>query len=538
MIKFNKQKTLFIFVICLIFSILNILHVIIGYAKTSPGQVYMATGHYYLDYFEYVQAITQGMKGNWLWENYSAIDDPAKRFSGIGHYLLLGKVGAIFGFNPIAWYWIMVFIMTFGLAFLIYIFINKLLEEESFIKQVIAFLFALFSGPFFHIIKSTHGASIVNYSFWGDKNTLWRRFGSIPHQIETQIISLIILFWLADSSQKLASLKFTSVMIRALGISILILYLLTFSPSSSLLLAFAVALTALFILIQSRVKKDRNLFINIIIFSVVFFGIVIPLGLLLKYIIAKEYSIVSQFETLWQVRPGFSQIVLVHGPIAILSLFGIWAFLKKLNPIRIIFLLFISLSYVLFLSPLPQMIGTTNVRFLTPLSYILLAVLACLGFRKLKALIVVSLIFFVFALPANLTEFNGILSDRNIFSPITYLPSGIVEGFEFLDKRPEKGAVLTTPSQFLGSVLPIYTLRHTFVARHNSTPNYTDKNIKANTFYLGAMKETEASDFLTKNSIRFVVLTSIEGYPWTNLSKYTFLKEIYRNPNVIIFKVM
>ena len=94
-----------------------------------------------------------------------------------------------------------------------------------------------------------------------------------------------------------------------------------------------------------------------------------------------------------------------------------------------------------------------------------------------------------------------------------------------------------TPSQFLGTVLPIFVRRRTYVARQIITPNYIDKNIRTSNFYLGAMTDQEALSFLRKNGLRFVALTSIEGYDVKQLFKYPFLKEIYRNKDIIIFKV-
>ena len=144
--------------------------------------------------------------------------------------------------------------------------------------------------------------------------------------------------------------------------------------------------------------------------------------------------------------------------------------------------------------------------------------------------------FLLFSLPPNISAFVEKLNDKNLNSPISYVPKGIVEGFKFLDRQPQRSNVLLTPSQFLGTVVSAFTDRRTYIARHAATPDYLDKNLRTSNFYLGAMSDDQALDFLKKNDLQFVVLTSIEGYDVNLLFRYPFLREIYRNKDIIIFK--
>ena len=72
--KNKKYQWLTIITISLIVATINIFHVIIGLAKTPDGFTYLATGHYYLDYFEYLQHISAGIAGRWLPMNYFTTD--------------------------------------------------------------------------------------------------------------------------------------------------------------------------------------------------------------------------------------------------------------------------------------------------------------------------------------------------------------------------------------------------------------------------------------------------------------------------------
>lgn len=533
----NWNRFIVILVIAIIVAGISILHVIVGYAKTPGGMVYLWTGHYYLDYFEYVQAIVQGMRGKWLWENYFATDDPTRSFLGIWQYLLLGKIGKIFHLDPISTYWLEVFLFSFIFAILIFQIIKKLMPDSLFVHKLCAFFLSLFAAPFYQIVKDSTQWKLISYGFWNDRNIFWERFESIPYHTISHILSLLVILLLADSLEKAHRLTSRSVLFRGLLGGFILIYLLLFSPSSALLLILTIFLVTFVYSVWSLKQKQKK-YQNLILFAGIIFVLVIPVGILIRnHLNSTASRLVLEFESGWQERPGFRLMILTLGPVLIASFFGISNFLMRMTAIRFIFLSLLTISYGIFFSPVASYLGTTNTRFLTPLSYILFSTMAVLRFKSARSAIVVTFILLLFFLPANIEGFRSILNDRNISSPISYLPKGIIEGFRYLDKISEKGNALTTPSQFLGSVLPIYTDRHVYVARHNTTPNYIEKNIRASNFYLGTMTKGEALEFLSKNNLKFVVLTSIEGYEVKPLYLYSFLKEIYKNKDIVIFEV-
>ncbi len=248
-------------------------------------------------------------------------------------------------------------------------------------------------------------------------------------------------------------------------------------------------------------------------------------------------SVFKNVESALRPSLGLKIVFLSHGPLIFLALLGLIGILKKLDPLKILLITFFVLSYGLYFSSVDKILGTHNGRFLSPLNYILLSSLAILALKRMRFNFILIFMLLIYFLPVNLKVFGDTLNDRNISSPISYLAKGIIEGFRFLDKYPGKGDVLLTPSQFLGTVMPIYSARKTYVARQIVTPNYIEKNIRASNFYLGAMADKEAGEFLKKNGLKFVVLTSIEGYDVKVLYRYPFLKEIYKNKDIIIFKL-
>ena len=97
--------------------------------------------------------------------------------------------------------------------------------------------------------------------------------------------------------------------------------------------------------------------------------------------------------------------------------------------------------------------------------------------------------------------------------------------------------VLTTPAQFLGMVASVYSGKPVYLNRPGLY-NYDQKADIAAKFYWGSLSELQAKEFLEKSQIGFITLTSIENYPLEKISQYRFLKKIYENKSMIIFKVL
>ncbi|OGK24577.1 hypothetical protein A2954_00100 [Candidatus Roizmanbacteria bacterium RIFCSPLOWO2_01_FULL_37_12] len=543
--KLNKYTLLL--VTALITTILSTLHLIIGFAKTPIGMVYTWTGHYYLDYFYYLQFIAQGLRGYWLPQQYSATDDPSIYFH-LEPYLIIGQIGRIFGLTAISTYWLSVIVLILILALSIFKVIREILKDRPFKLQFAAFLIALSASPFFKLINDKTGLQFNFYEYWASYGNFFKRFEPVPHHLLAGITILFIFYlchkYLSNNSKNIKSSLFFGI-----TIGLLLSAMLTFYPFQIIPVFFAIAITVmLYFLKNIKGKKYREaFFVSLFIFAA---GILILLsGLMINrfYYQTTFFQSTKGVEEGWRNFPPLKDVILNLGPVILLVLFGLERFVKKINSMGILLLTFVLISFSLFYSSLDLVLNTHNGRFLSPQSYILFAVIAVLGIEKIaeffslkkssKVFNFIVFLLLIFSLPANIADFREKLVDKNLNSPISYLPKGIIDGFKFLDRQPEKGNVLLTPSQFLGTVMPAFADRKTYVARHAATPNYIEKNIRTSSFYLGAMANDEALNFLRKNRLKFVVLTSIEGYDVKKLFNYSFLKEIYRNKDIIIFKV-
>ena len=537
--KNRLNKYLLVVILAFIVAVLSMLHVILGFSKTPQGMVYLWTGHYYLDYFYYLTPIAQGARGILLSFSQAATDDPT-RFIHLWPYTFIGYITKFSNLSPIAIYWLSIFILSFLLAFLIFKTTEKLLEKESFGAKITAFLFSLFATPFFIPVFQGKVLNLNLYDFWYSNSTFFRRFEPIPHHLLSSVFILIAFLKTASLIRILNKLTYKQVVLNSLLVGFLSSAVLSFNSFNMLVPFSALSGTVFLFILLYFWKKDYRKVLCLFIFLVISAGMFGITGLGFKNYYANSIfaSVFKEVELALHQNSGFKTVFLSHGPLLIFSLFGLAGFLKKLDPLKILLMIFFLLSYGLYFSSIDKILGTHNGRFLSPLNYILLGSLAVLAIKKIRFSFIIIVILLLYFLPVNLKVFGDILNDRNISSPISYLPKGIVDGFRFLDKYPEKGDVLLTPSQFLGTVMPIYTYRRTYVARQIITPNYIDKNIRTSSFYIGAMSNEQAYAFLKKNGLRFVVLTSIEGYDVKPLFKYPFLREIYKNKDIIIFKAI
>lgn len=534
--KINCNRFFIVLNIAIIASILNVLHVILGYAQTPPGQIYLGTGHYYLDFFEYLHAVSQGMRGNWFFENYF-INEPAPNILfGKWQYLMIGKVGNIFHFSTVFTYWLSVVILSIVFSLLIFKIISSLLSNESFNRQLIAYILTLFAAPFFLLSKNTTGIKIIVFEFWNDKSVIFKRFGSLPHYYLSNIIILLTMLLAANTINEISALSKRSLIARVIIIVSIVLFLLTFSPSSFFLIVMSLFLTGVFLFIGYLKNNKKNIRRLLIFFGTIFF-LILPIGILVKnYLTNDYYAWVSQVERAWQIHPLLTTVLLVTGPILIFALLGISNYFKKLTPIRILLLSFVLISYGVFFSEIAFYLGTTNTRFLTAISYILFGCLTALSLKRIKTLFYITILLLILFLPPNIETFRTMLTDRNIFSPITYLPKGMMDGFNFLDNISDNRVVLTSPSQFLSMVVPTFTGKYVYLFRPGGI-DYQQRANSADAFYLGLLDDKSTEDFIKKNNIGFVILTSIEGYSVYSLRKYSFLKEIYKNNDIVIFEV-
>ena len=223
------HEWLTVIIISLIVATINIFHVIIGLAKTPTGFTYLATGHYYLDYFEYLEHIAAGMAGRWAPVNYFTTD-PGMADWRFFPYILLGKIAWIFHLSPMAIYWISVFFLTALTIFGFYYLINLMLPKKTFSLKIIALLISILSGPVYKILINNGQLTLFPYDFWYGPATFIRRFEAVPYHALGLILLLLVIVFINRIRATLPILSKKAVLINGFLVTILLMILMTFMP--------------------------------------------------------------------------------------------------------------------------------------------------------------------------------------------------------------------------------------------------------------------------------------------------------------------
>lgn len=526
------QKVFTVVNIALFVSLLSVLRIIIGYINNPPGFTYLAVGHYYLDYFEYLQQTAQGMMGHWSVLNQFATDDPTQTILGWGQYLIIGKIAKFLHLSVVSGYWLAVFFLVFFCCLSIYFIIKWLLPNLSFFYQLAAWFFCLFAAPFIN-------NKLVPFDFWYAPMSFFHRFGGVPHHLSAVILTVIALIMSADIFNRLKTESFRKLIWKILILVGVLLILLTFGPLQVINIISSLFLVGIIFSIKNRLPK------NLIYFGIITAVFVLPTSLLIR--IAHDGSSLFQRINIWEAsqenHPELLSIVLATGPILFFSVLGLRRYFKEISNIRLMLFSYVSFSYLYYSTSIARYFGTFNSRFLTASVYILFGTLAVLGiieitnwFRKRRTIVAGSLIFLLLAYFFWITAII-----YKSFGPVdqtSYLPNSIYKGMQFLAAQSDKKAVLTTPDKYFGAVVPVFADKNVYIARPMFTPDFDNRLNISDKFFRGAMEPIEANEFLKDNKIGFVFLTFMENYQQENLNKYPFLIKIYDKEEVIIFKVL
>jgi hypothetical protein len=546
----HSHKTLLVFVIALIVALLSIFHIFTLKARTPNGFFFTGVGHYYLDYFVYLQVIVQGMRGRWLPVNYIATDDGFTYLLFLP-FLFIGKCAKLLHVSPVFAYWGSVALLNFLLVIVIYIAIRLFLEKKPFYLRVCALLITIFTGPFYRLIKTQGTTILAPFDFWFGPTSFFRRFETVPSHALVSILFVVIILILASFYKNIQQLSFKRLVLYVVGINGSLSTILLISGSTVLLPLTTIFITSFFYFtIFVLRKKPRQFFLLLFIFLVIIW--IIPLAFILKMYYSQSFVLTkaAEFEESWRENPSLLFLFLNLGPIIVFFPFAIKSFFKSLNPIRIITFSATLLSYGLFLSPVSKYLGIHNLRFILISNYIFFGAFATLGIEKIASLLkerkqkyvllITTLLLFIFSI---LNIYNLylriIFSDPKIpMTKITYLPKDLMKSFQILNSEPGNKAILTEPYSYMGMVIPVYVDKRVYVGRTIDTPFFEEKSKLSYQFLSGLMPKQQALNFLRNNQIGFVLLTSIDNGDYQSIAKYSFLKEIYRNRDSVIFKVM
>lgn len=536
--------------ICFLFSLFLISPVVLTLFNTPPNTVNMLVGHYYEDYYEYLSFVKQGQKGNLIPINLFDSNDRSNLFSPWWPYSLMGYVSFILHLDipPSIIYWISAGTFSFILLFLTNITVSTLLKKEKSIIQLMSFLLIITSSGFFNIFDTLKDPlhKIIPYDFWYSAGSPFSRYNiGTPHHQITHIIFLIMVLFAINHFQKPLKLVTFAVYF------ILSLLLLTLSPPQLLLFWLVYLSSAIFTFLKSKIHDPAKL-----VFLLPFITSTICLApiayLLYKYSFSSPVYIAGK---LWDINhfyyPQLLLFILTTGPLILLALFGFIVYFSRLSfeKLFLFFITFFSFLFILVpinISPtggnILAFIGIHNQRFNTPHSYIFLGVAAILFikaiFKKPVRIVAVSLLILIFSSLSLIGSWQTHSLDPYSVGFLQFVPNELYRGLQVLENDKDDAVVLASPQSFLGIIIPAVSNKRVYLGRSIFTMNLDEKTAIANKFYSMNLTPSEAREFLRKENIGIILLSTFEPNEKEFFEHYNFLKIEYKNSNLTIIRII
>lgn len=546
----NIWKAVIVFATISVFTIANSIHVILEWRKNKPDQVFHAIAHSYPDYFIYLSHIAQGAIGKLFFTNHQFTNEILAPTSMYWFYSVLGFVGNIFRIS-VPWIYNLSLLFLSAVVMLFWYFFSRLLYPTNRISQLLTFLVIVSASPFINIEKLL-GRGLVEFPqyLWFSPTLSFNRLGGVPHQILQTILLLMVLFGFS----KIAAIKrYSPKNISFLLLLMTLSFITTYAhPLQMALLLVSLGSSTIFTMWKEKIIDIKRLI------PVVLCGLIsLPAAILINSEFTTPiYSVAKQWEMLQYSPTGFFFWVSAIGPIVIFIPFGIWPFIKKKDPLRLTYLIYGVLSFALYNSPIPKIMGLVPQRFLHPASYALLPILAALGFitilhelskmsKRRKIFRFLSAGFFILAIvfyltctiPADIAQITLRINDPNLSTFLNHTPIDIIKGLQTIQMmKPNIKQPVILAEGLLGIdlLIPLYTGHKSFLGQSTHTLYPDIKEALRTKFFSFAMTDEEAKQFVKNHRIEFVISSPTNEKLET---LYPFLTKTFSNNSLTIYTV-
>lgn len=400
-------------------------------------------------------------------------------------------------------------------------------ELPLWVKRLTAWLMILTASSF------SQGGELLG-QFWFSPAPALNRLGGVPHQVFQTILFVLLILTFAKSltvwssnrmrNYELGIMKKTVLSSSLIRNSIFLILLTTLASSANpiqMVLFIAASLT----LLSARVIPLVLVAIPVMIATNKAFDLPV-------------LAAAKAWENAQVVSVSLWQFFLSVGPVALLVPFGIKPFLKEKSPLRTLLVSYAALSLLAFFSPIPKLLGTTNVRWLHPASYAILGILAAQGIASLPHKFPILLMYLIFTLPSLAIQIDSRTNPKYntiLTSDLNHVPRPVVEALSWLKVtglNPVMKVVLTDPTLPYDVLVPTMTGLPSFTGHpiHTLYPGVKEK--LRQDFFAGNMTKEEMQTFLIDHRIGYIVKAIHRLLPPSTLS---FLTETYRNAVVAIY---
>lgn len=526
------MEVFLVFIVALLLTLTNSIGFFVGLGNRPPNTVYLGTIHYFEDYFLYVNHFFQGAHGAFLTANrYTSEVTPPSILYWTDVWM--GKFGGLIGLSPIVSYHVSLLVITMLTMLAMYILLTHLFPKSK-THALIGFLFAALSTSFMNHIY-VHGKPMwYPFQLWKTPHFALDRLGGVPHQTLQSLLFflLTILSFSHDSSRP---------RVRLILIGILAFSLTSVNPIQAIIFLGAFLATQGVMYIQKKPVPYLKLLILFLTTAGTFIYVYF-LSTTLPHSQARAWD--GQQHTLTTLP----FLLLSLGPISVLFLFGILPSLLSGNALFIFAVILTLGTYSMFLSNIPQALGISNLRIVFPALYPFMGAIAVNGVlfiaKKLKKIIpprhtipIVVLLFILISLPTLFWEIDQkIQSQADTKDQTIYLPTPIYDMFTALQTTGRfDDVVLANPKTHMDVLVPALSGHTTYSGHMLLTIRDGEKQTGARQFF--RLQKPDASLWLKKNTIRFVLFTSYDDNKELFMKTYPFLLPVYTNPDMTIFTI-
>ncbi len=572
---FSKKNLVFLFLISLILLILQYLPYIYHVRQTPPDRVYLGAERYTPDYYIYLFYTNQGFLNRTTVSDFYT-NEPHEDSLVHVEYLIMGKIGSLLGFSVITTYYFFRSLFLIIYIFASFWFITKFIKDS--LWQKLTLILSFFWGGLFWPEVTNTGLNLKSYFDFYQPPDLINRLTFEPHKLIGMGLFLIILNVIARTSyyghRTKQSIKYYILLPLLLVVGFI-------HGITSISIAFTIIF---YLLLVSLLKLLRHKFTlkTLLSFSP-FFPIIVFLILPVFYwqrVFATNpvwynvfYTWEKYFTNIDRLAPLVPTIIgylFTIGPLIFLSLIGLKKFLNDHKQTGLFILSFLlSNIFLFFLGYI--VLGTSKHRFFQTPYLLVWSILASYGLREFADKITISAgdsasvvrgFFSLFskktppairalAGPALITTLllfglpnlkQGL--DRQLYqfgTPpnlefLAYPAKTFYQGLLWLKKNTTTNdIILSLPTA--GNIIPAIPGRKVVVGDYVHTYRFAEKLSLVTKFYKGQMTNIEAKNYLQKEKVSFVFWgeeeKNIGDYP----AKTEFLKEVFRNKDVVIYQV-
>lgn len=320
---------------------------------------------------------------------------------------------------------------------------------------------------------------------------------------------------------------------------------ITLPPS---LLAILLALPLSFCLYTvGRLYREKKLLIEMDLVIPIMLVIVIAAFTLSISIVQSKLGFPWSMWNVWeQVRwnshePHFNyQFFSIFLLILLFSFPAVYYAFKK----NIFEMIFLSLwAYLPFaLLPFVGILGIGKIRLLATIPTVPFALLITIFMFKLlkNQSLKIILITFLIVSSLGVTLYSAYKSYKQAeelpFYTNLYMPRSTFESIVFMQKNVPVGSHVLS-NEFVGNIIPAYVPAISYFGHINQTNDFFGKQSNIASFYTHHFSESEALKFLNSNGITFVYYGKDEKLDPNKDLSYPFLKPIYTNQDVTIFRI-